>query len=71
MWSLYVQDAALLMELLQKKPGFFAPAANQLLASGIALAERRELLNLHEIYTLDVLERRLNELGLQGDDGPG
>ncbi|MDD8013847.1 MAG: hypothetical protein PHX05_10240, partial [Acidobacteriota bacterium] len=66
MWSLYVQDTPLLMELLQKKPVFFAPAANQLVASGIPLAERRELLNLHEIYALDVLERRLNELGLQG-----
>ncbi len=66
MWSLYVQDAPLLMELLSKKPEFFASAANQLVVSGIPLAERRELLNLHEIYALDVLERRLNELGLQG-----
>ena len=69
MWSLYVQDAPLLMELLQRKPEFFGPAADQLVAAAIPLEQRRELLALHEVHTLDTLERRYNELGLQGEIG--
>lgn len=69
MWSFYVQDAPLLMELLQRKPEFFGPAADQLVAAAIPLDQRWELLNLHEIYSLDALERRYNELSLQGQIG--
>ena len=69
MWSLYVQDAPLLMELLKRKPDFFGPIANQLVAAEIPMAQRRELLALHEVHTLDALERRYNELSLQGDIG--
>lgn len=65
-WSLYVQDAPLLMSLLQLKPDFFGPAADQLVAAGIPLAKRWEMLALHEANTLDSLERRYSELGLQG-----
>ncbi len=36
MWSLYVQDAPLLMELLRLKPEFFGPAANQLAQAGLS-----------------------------------
>ena len=66
LWSLYVQDAPLLMNLLQLKPDFFGPAAEQLAASQLPLAKRWEMLALHEANTLDSLERRSNELGLQG-----
>jgi hypothetical protein len=69
MWSLYVQDAPLLMELLKQKPEFFGPAANQLVAAGIPLTQRHELLDLHETHSLDALERRYNELSLSGGIG--
>jgi hypothetical protein len=67
MWSLYVQDAPLLMELLNLKPEFFGPAADQLVAAAIPMAQRRELLALYEVHTLDAMERRYNELILQGE----
>jgi hypothetical protein len=70
LWSFYVQDAPLLMELLGNKPEFFAAAAKQLVAAAIPMEQRRELLNLYEIHALDALERRINELGLQGAIGP-
>jgi hypothetical protein len=66
MWSLYIQDSPLLMELLKRKPEFFGPTANQLVSSGIPMAQRHELLDLYEIHILDALERRFNELNLQG-----
>ena len=69
MWSLYVQDAPLLMELLRRKPEFFGPAADQLVIAAIPIGQRRELLALHEVYTLDAAERRYNELALQGQIG--
>ncbi len=69
MWSFYVQDAPLLMELLQRQPEFFGPAANQLVASAIPIGLRRELLALYEVHTLDTVERRYNELTLQGEIG--
>jgi hypothetical protein len=69
MWSLYVQDAPLLMELLKGKPEFFGPAADQLVAAAIPIELRRQLLALYEVHTLDALERRCNELGLQGEIG--
>lgn len=69
MWSFYVQDAPLLMKLLQRKPEFFGPAADQLVAAAIPIAQRRELLALYEVHTLDALERRYNELSLQGGIG--
>jgi len=69
MWSLYVQDAPLLMKLLQLKPDFFGPAAEQLVAAGIPLPKRWEMLALHEAYALDTLERRYNELSMQGAIG--
>ena len=69
MWSLYVQDTPLLMELLQRKPEFFGPAADQLVAAAIPSEQRRELLTLYEAYTLDAMERRHNELSLQGEIG--
>jgi hypothetical protein len=69
MWSLYVQDAPLLMKLLQRKPEFFGPAADQLVVAAIPMAERRQLLALHEVNSLDAMERRYNELSLQGQIG--
>ena len=66
MWSLYVRDTSLLMVLLNRKPDFFAPAANQLVSAGIPIEKRLELLDLHEIHTLEALEGRFNELSLQG-----
>lgn len=69
MWSLYVQDAPLLMKLLQLKPAFFGPTAEQLVAAGIPLPKRWEMLALHEAHVLDTLERRYNELGMQGGIG--
>ena len=69
MWSLYVQDVPLLMDLLKLKPDFLGPAADQLVAAGLPLAKRWEMLALHEANTLDSLERRYNELGLQGGAG--
>jgi hypothetical protein len=69
MWSLYVQDAPLLMELLLRKPEFFGPAADQLVAAAISMDQRRELLALYEVHTLDAQERRYNELILQGEIG--
>jgi len=69
MWALYVQDAPLLMELLLRKPQFFGPAADQLVAAAIPMEQHRQLLTLHEVHTLDTLERRFNELGLQGQIG--
>jgi len=69
MWALYVQDAPLLMRLLQMKPDFFGPAAEQLVAAGIPLPKRWEMLALHEAHALDSLERRYNEFGLQGGIG--
>lgn len=65
-WALYVQDVPLLMQLLQLKPDFFGPAADLLTVSGLPLAKRWEMLALHEANTLDSLERRYNELNLQG-----
>jgi len=69
MWSLYVQDTPLLMELLQRKPQFFGPAAEQLMAAAIPIEQRHELLTLYEVHTLDAMERRHNELSLQGEIG--
>jgi hypothetical protein len=69
MWSFYVQDAPLLMELLNRKPEFFGPAADQLVAAAIPMELRRELLALYEVHTLDAMERRYNELSLQGEIG--
>jgi hypothetical protein len=68
-WSLYVQDTALLMDLLMRKPDFFGPAANQLVAAGLPLPLRHEFLALYEVHTLDVVERRYNELNLKGEIG--
>ncbi len=59
------------MELLKRKPEFFGPAADQLVAAAIPMEQRRQLLALYEVHTLDALERRYNELSLQGDDRPG
>jgi hypothetical protein len=69
MWSLYVQDTKLLMDLLRLKPEFFGPAADQLAKAGIPMAQRREMLASYEAYTLDALERRYNELSLSGTIG--
>jgi len=69
MWSLYVQDTPLLMELLQRKPEFFGPAADQLVAAAIPIEQRHELLTLYEVHSLDAMERRQNELSLQGEIG--
>lgn len=69
MWALYVQDAPLLMELLQRKPEFFGPAADQLVTAAIPMEQRRELLAQHEVHTMDTAERRYNELSLQGEIG--
>jgi hypothetical protein len=66
MWSLYVQDTPLLMTLLNRRPEFFGPAADQLVVAGMPLDKRWELLNLYEIYILDAAERRFNELSLKG-----
>jgi hypothetical protein len=66
MWSFYVQDTPLLMALLNQKPDFFGPSADQLVAAGIPLARRWNLLNLYEIYTLDAVERRYNEMNMKG-----
>ncbi|MFH2108796.1 MAG: hypothetical protein ABII93_09025 [Chrysiogenia bacterium] len=67
MWAAYVQDAALLMELLQRKPDFFRPAADLLVTAAIPMDQRRELLALHEIHTLDANERLYNETVLNGE----
>jgi hypothetical protein len=69
MWSFYIQDAPLLMKLLQRKPEFFGPAADQLVVAAIPIGQRHKLLALHEVNTLDALERRYNELSLQGGIG--
>jgi hypothetical protein len=69
MWSLYIQDTPLLMELLKRKPEFFGPTADQLVAAALPMAQRRELLALHEVHALDAIERRYNELSLQGEIG--
>ncbi|MCJ7524328.1 MAG: hypothetical protein MUP71_03780 [Candidatus Aminicenantes bacterium] len=69
MWSFYVQEAPLLMELLQRKPEFFGPAADQLVAAALPIEQRHELLSLYEVHTLDAMERRYNELSLQGEIG--
>jgi hypothetical protein len=69
LWSLYVQDSPLLMELLQRKPEFFGPVADQLVAAAIPIKQRRELLALDEVHTLDDTERRWNESALQGEMG--
>ncbi len=69
MWSLYVQDTTLLMDLLRLKPDFFGPAANQLTKAGLPMAQRREMLARYEVHTLDALERRYNELTLSGTIG--
>ncbi|MCX6556921.1 MAG: hypothetical protein NTW95_05750 [Candidatus Aminicenantes bacterium] len=69
LWALYVQDTPLLMELLKDKPEFFGPAADQLVAAAIPIKQRRQLLALHEVYSLDAMERRYNELSLQGQIG--
>ncbi len=54
---------------LQRKPEFFGPAADQLVAAAIPIEQRRELLTLYEVHTLDAMERRHNELSLQGEIG--
>jgi len=69
LWALYVQDAPLLMEMLKLNPEFFGPAADQLVVAAIPIEQRRELLALYEVYTLDAMERRYNELVLQGAIG--
>jgi hypothetical protein len=66
MWSLYVQDTTLLMELLRLKPDFFGPAADQLAKAELPMTQRREMLARYELHTLDALERRYNELNLSG-----
>jgi hypothetical protein len=66
MWSLYVQDTPLLMDLLRLKPDFFGLAANQLAKAGIPRVQRHEMLASYEVHTLDSLERRFNELTLSG-----
>ncbi len=65
MWALYVQDTPLLMELLQRKPEFFGPAADQLVVAAIPMEQRHELLALHEVHTLDTLERDAVAAGLK------
>ncbi|MEI6614711.1 MAG: hypothetical protein WCL37_07420 [Chrysiogenales bacterium] len=67
MWSLYVQDAPLLMAMLSRRPDFFGPAANQLVASGIPLSWRWQLLDLYESYRLDANERLYNEKALNNE----
>ena len=69
MWSLYVQDTTLLMDLLRLKPDFFGLAANQLIKAGLPMPQRREMLARYEVHTLDALERRYNELTLSGTIG--
>ncbi len=66
-WSLYVQDTRLLMEMLKRKPEFFGLAADKLVAAAIPMEQRRQLLAMHEVNALDLLERRYNELSLQGE----
>jgi hypothetical protein len=68
-WSLYVKDTPLLMELLRSKPEFLGPAASQLVAAGIPIKKRWEMLALYEIHALDTVERLYNEFGLQGEIG--
>jgi hypothetical protein len=53
------------MDLLKKKPDFFGLAANQLVAAELPMPQRHELLSLHEVNTLDAMERRYNELSLE------
>ncbi|MCX6555556.1 MAG: hypothetical protein NTZ12_11200, partial [Candidatus Aminicenantes bacterium] len=60
-WSLYVQDAPLLMTLLERRPDFFGSAANQLVNAGIPLAWRWQLLDMYEAYSLDSAEKLFNE----------
>ncbi len=67
MWSLYVQDTPLLMDLLRLKPEFFGLAANQLVAGRHPhRAAPRDCSPCYEVHTLDALERRYNELTLSG-----
>ena len=66
MWADYVQDVELLMDILRRKPGFFGPAANHLVAAGLPIELRHELLDLYETYTLDAVQRRYNELSFSG-----
>jgi hypothetical protein len=61
MWTLYVQDADLLKNLLSRRPDFYGPAANQLVAGGIPLDWRWQLLDQYESYSLDASERLFNE----------
>ncbi len=65
MWSLYIQDAKLLMELLKRKPEFLGPTADQLVAAAIPIEQRHELLAMHEVHAVDFLERRFNGLRMQ------
>ena len=61
MWTLYVQDADLLKVILSSRPDFFGPVANQLIAVGIPLSWRWQLLDLYESYSLDASEYSYNE----------
>lgn len=67
MWALYVQDAPMLMELLQRKPEFFRLAADHLVAAAIPMEQRHELLALHEVHTLDANERLYNEIVMNNE----
>ena len=67
MWTLYVQDAQLLKTILAGRPDFYGPAADQLVAAGIPLAERWRLLDLYESFSLDAGERLYNEKLLNGE----
>ena len=69
MWALYVQDAPLLMSLLDRRPDFLGPSANQLVAAGVPLPWRWKLLDLYEAYSLDANERLYNEKNLNNDMG--
>jgi hypothetical protein len=69
MWTLYVQDAPLLMSLLNRQPNFFGPSANQLVAAGIPMKWRWKLLDLYETFNLDSNERLYNERNLNNDMG--
>jgi hypothetical protein len=67
MWALYVQDSGLLQDILAARPDFYGPAANQLVAAGIPLGWRWQLLDLYESYSLDASERLYNEKLLRNE----
>lgn len=66
-WTLYVQEPELLNSLLKERADFYGLAANQLLAAGIPLSWRWQLLDLYEQYSLDAGERLLNEKQLNNE----